>query len=380
MRILYVINKMTNFAGIERILTSKMNYLSDNTDFQILLTTYEQRNCKLPFKLNDIITYKPIDVSIPRRYNYSFIKWLILYILARKQFKTKFHNLLCHIHPDIVICTVYSYEVMDIIINSSNRMKAKVIMESHIMGETVSMAKYQYNRILFKLFTFWDHHIRKSLKKSNTIVALTKEDASYWKQYSTKIAVIPNMLTICPKKVIDYNNKRVIAIGRYSHQKGFDMLLEAWHLINKSISDWHLYIFGNENREPYQRIVDKYQMNHNTHLMGATKDIVKELSKSSLFVMSSRFEGFPLVLGEAMSCGLPCISFDCPHGPRDIITNEEDGIIVKNGNTDELARKMGVLMSDAKLRQIMGEKAMRNIERLKPDTIMEQWIQLFKTE
>ena len=377
MRILYIINKMTNLAGIERILSCKMNYFADNTDYQILLTTYEQQNCELSFKLNDKITYKPIDISIPRRNHYSFIQWLILYILARKQFKTKFHNLLCHTHPDIVICTVYSYEVMDIIINSSNRMKAKVIMESHIMGETVSMAKYQYNRILFKLFTFWDQHIMRSLKKCNIVVALTKEDASYWKQYTTKIAVIPNMLTITPKKVRDYNIKRVIAIGRFSHQKGFDLLLEAWYIINKSISDWHLYIYGNENREPYQRIVDKYQMNHNTHLMGATKDIVEEISKSSLFVMSSRFEGFPLVLGEAMSCGLPCVSFDCPYGPRDIITDGEDGILVENGNIDALARALEKLMEDVTLRKSMGEKAINNVSRYDRDTIMKQWEQLF---
>lgn len=377
MRILYIINKMTNLAGIERILSCKMNYFADNTDYQILLTTYEQQNCELSFKLNDKITYKPIDISIPRRNHYSFIKWLILYILARKQFKTKFHNLLCHTHPDIVICTVYSYEVMDIIINSSNRMKAKVIMESHIMGETVSMAKYQYNRILFKLFTFWDQHIKRSLKKCNIVVALTKEDASYWKQYTTKIAVIPNMLTITPKKVRDYNIKRVIAIGRFSHQKGFDLLLEAWYIINKSISDWHLYIYGNENREPYQRIVDKYQMNHNTHLMGATKDIVEEISKSSLFVMSSRFEGFPLVLGEAMSCGLPCISFDCPYGPRDIITDGEDGILVENGNIEALAKALEKLIKDVDLRQSMGERAISNVSRFDSNTIMQQWEQLF---
>ena len=113
--------------------------------------------------------------------------------------------------------------------------------------------------------------------------------------------------------------------------------------------------------------------------MPATKDIAKEYANSSIFVMSSRFEGFGLVLAEAMSCGLPCISFDCPYGPRDIITDGEDGILVENGNVQELARQMESLMSHVTLRQIMGKQAAHNITRYTPDTIMKLWIQLFES-
>ena len=177
--------------------------------------------------------------------------------------------------------------------------------------------------------------------------------------------------------MIDYRTKRVIAAGRYVHQKGFDLLLEAWHRIDKSLSDWHLYIFGNENRKPYQRIVDKYDMNHHVHLMPATPKIVEEFSKSSIFVLSSRFEGFGLVLVEAMSCGLPCVSFDCPYGPRDIITDEEDGLLVENGNIEALAKAIERLMEDEGLRRSMGEKAINNVSRFNQETIMKQWNQLF---
>ena len=355
MKILYVINKMTNLAGIERILSCKMNYLSEESEYAVYLLTYEQPNQALSFQINERITYCPINAPIPQREGLSLLK---------------------DIRPDIVICTGYAYPVLDIIIDASRQCNAKIIMESHVKGDTVSMKKYIFNHALASLFSNWDSYILKKVKKADCVVTLTQEDKEFWKSYAKRIEVIPNILTITPQKVRDYRTKRVIAAGRYVHQKGFDMLLEAWHLLDKNLSDWHLYIFGNENRKPYQHIVDKYEMN-NVHLMPATPEIVEEFSKSSIFVLSSRFEGFGLVLAEAMSCGLPCISFDCPYGPRDIITDKEDGILVENGNIEALAKAIERLMTDESLRRSMGEKAIINVARFDRKTIMNQWEQLF---
>ena len=376
MKILYVINKMTNLAGIERILSCKMNYLSEESEYAVYLLTYEQPNQALSFQINERITYYPINAPIPQREGLTLWGWIKAYFSARKVFKLKFTHLLRNICPDIVICTGYAYPVLDIIIDASRQCNAKIIMESHVKGDTVSMKKYIFNHTLASLFSFWDSYILKKVKKADCVVTLTQEDEEFWSSYAKRIEVIPNILTITPQKVRDYRTKRVIAAGRYVHQKGFDMLLEAWHLLDKHLSDWHLYIFGNENRKPYQHIVDKYEMN-NVHLMPATPEIVEEFSKSSIFVLSSRFEGFGLVLAEAMSCGLPCISFDCPYGPRDIITDQEDGILVENGNIEELAKAIERLMTDEDLRRSMGEKAINNVARYERKAIMNQWEQLF---
>ena len=379
MKILYIINKMEDLAGIERILSCKMNYLSETTDHSVYLTTYEQRDCPLSYPLNSKIKYFAIDSPVSRRGNLSFIKWSKSYIASRLLFRKQFKALLNKIHPDIVISTVYSYEIIDIIIKFSYKINAKTIFESHIKGDTVSIAKYQCNHLLIKLTSIWDHHLLNSLKDCDCIVSLTKDDASYWKQYAAHTEIIPNMITISPKEVKDYSRKRVIAVGRYSHQKGFDLLLEAWHKISEQYRDWQLYIFGNGERREYQRTVDNYAMNSNVHLLPATEDIAEEYSKSSIYVMSSRFEGFPLVLGEAMSCGLPCVSFDCPYGPKEIISNGEDGIIVENGNISAMALALEKLMANVELRQMMGRKAAKNIVRYSPQHIMAQWNNLFKT-
>ena len=371
---------MHNFAGIERILSCKMNYLSEQTPYQILFTTYEQQSQKLPFQLNSNISYKPINVYIPQRNRLSFLRWLLAYFLSRRQFKRQYKVLVKENRPEIVVCTAYSYQVFDIIINTNHHLGIKTIMESHTKGETVTMAyKFKYNHRLYYLFSLWDYHIMKSLYHCQCVVTLTKQDLPFWEPYAQHIEVIPNMLTIKSKRVVDYGAKRVISAGRYMSEKGFDRLLEAWHHINSHFNDWHLYIFGNGDRTPYQQIADKFQLGNTIHIMPATDNIAEEFSKSSIYVMSSRYEGFGLVLAEAMSCGLPCISFDCPYGPRDIITDGEDGILVKNGNVEALSKAIERLMTDESLRQSMGEKAIINVARFDSSIIMTRWEELFSS-
>ena len=370
---------MKQLAGIERILTCKMNYLAEHSTHHIILSTYEQLREPISFPLSGNIEHYPFDVPMPEREGNSFWGWIKDNIRARHTFKRKFCKILKDVQPDIVISTGYAYPVLDIIIDTSRKTGAKTIMESHVQGETVSMTKYIYNPLIRKLFTFWDRHIMSSLVHCDCIVTLTRADVAYWANYASRIEIIPNLLTVEPKPVIDYSVKRVICAGRYAPQKGYDLLIEAWRQINSRFSDWHLYVFGNGNREPYQTLVDRYGLNKNIHLMEATPHIVEEFARSSIYVMSSRFEGFGLVLAEAMACGLPCVSFDCPHGPSDIISNGEDGILVDNGNTKALALAIEQLMCDSELRQTMGLHASLNIKRYSPNSIMKQWLSLFQS-
>jgi len=371
---------MQDYAGIERILTCKMNYITTQTTHQVFLTTYEQQCKPLSFSLNKQIAYHPLDVPIPLREESSFLTWLKDYLHTRNIFKHHFKELLATIQPNIVVCTIYSYPVLDIIINASYVQRIKTIMESHTQGKTIKMCnKFRYNKILFYLFSLWDMHILKSLRNCNCVVTLTEQDIPFWEPFSRRTIMIPNMLTIQPKRVKNYAVKRIISAGRYMSEKGFDRLLEAWHHISSEFHDWQLFIFGNGDRHVYQAIVDKFEMNDRVHLMPATTDIAAEFSKSSIYVMSSRYEGFGLVLAEAMICGLPCIAFDCPYGPREIIKDGEDGFLVKDGNIPELTQKIEFLMSQEQLRQIMGEQAILNITRYQPESIMPRWFQLYKS-
>lgn len=370
---------MNNYAGIERILTSKMNYIVNHTTHEVYLTTCEQQSQPLPFPLDANIIYKPLDIIMPERSEMSLFSWIKSYLGTRRRFSHQFKSLLKDICPNLVVSTVYSYQLLDIIIMTCHQRGIKTIMESHTQGETITLShKFKYNLYLFKIFNLVDSFIMRSLKYCNCVVTLTKQDLPFWEKYSTRVEVIPNMLTITPKMVTNYDTKRVISAGRYMPEKGFDLLLEAWHLLPKEYHIWHLYIFGNEDRSLYQKIVEKYHMERNVHLMPATNDISEEFSKSSLYVMSSRYEGFGLVLAEAMSCGLPCVSFDSPYGPREIIKDGEDGLLAKYEDIEDLVNKMTQLMSNTELRRKMGEKAINNITRFEPQNIMSQWLNLFQ--
>jgi len=377
---------MHNFAGMERILACKMNYLAVNTDYVVSLSTYEQYGNPIPFSLAASIHYEPMDVVIPSRDKMTLIHWAREYLKARRQFRLQYRQLLAKIDPYIVVCTGYSFQVMDIIVDEARRHRINVIVESHTKGETVTFAyKYSYNPKLKIIFRQWDKYIMHSLKDASCVVTLTKYDVSFWSKYVSRVEIIPNMLTINPVMVKDYRAKRIISAGRYMTEKGFDRLIEAWYIIKESrkndeqLDGWQLYIYGDGDRTPYQKLVSKYGLEDSVHLEPATDNIAKIFSEGSFYVMSSRYEGFGLVLTEAMSCGLPCISFDCPYGPREIITDGVDGLLIENGNIKLLASAIEYLISDSDLRKTMGEKAAQNISRYGRDFVMPHWIRLFNS-
>ena len=225
----------------------------------------------------------------------------------------------------------------------------------------------------------WMRNLVSHLKRLDRFVVLTEEDKASWIELNNVI-VIPDPLAFTIDEVSPLTNKRVIAVGRYVYQKGFDLLLQAWAKMENQHSDWELVVYGMGDRDPYEQIIDDLRIDRSRcHLYGSTPDIKKEYLNSSLFVFSSRFEGFGMVLIEAMACGLPVVSFDCPCGPKDIVRHDEDGMLVPSGDTDSLAGAMHKLMSDDGLRKGMASKAIINVRRYQLDEIAQRWKTLFNS-
>jgi glycosyltransferase involved in cell wall biosynthesis len=174
--------------------------------------------------------------------------------------------------------------------------------------------------------------------------------------------------------------KRVMAVGRYVYQKGFDLLLQAWSIAEKTHPDWQLAVFGDGDRTQYQKQMRELGIDSNRcHLNGPTSNIQQEYVNSSLFVFSSRFEGFGMVLIEAMACGLPVVSFACPCGPKDIVTDGVDGILVENGNIEAMADALSRLMNDESLRRSMSQSGRNNVKRFNIEQIADRWRILFES-
>ena len=369
---------MKNKAGMERILTAKINYLAEHTDHNLFLLTYEQSGSPLSFDLDKSVKHISIDNIIPLRKDYSLLMWFKEYLNTRTRFSNCLKQIIEQIKPDIVVCNVYSFPILDLVIRISSSKGIKTIIESHTkLSSTFISHKFGYNKLLYFLFKRWDKYILNRLRPTSYVVALTEQDAHDWKPYVKDIVVIPNFITIEPKPVKDYSVKRVISAGRYAYEKGYDMLLKAWAMVIKDYPDWQLHIWGDGDRSPYVQLSEQLDIIDSVFLHPSTSDIAEEFSNSSIYVMSSRYEGFGLVLVEAMSCGLPCISFDCPYGPQNIILDKQDGLLVNSEDIDNLVKALSSFLSDIGIRESYGFNALNNIKRFNKKTVMGQWINLF---
>ena len=166
----------------------------------------------------------------------------------------------------------------------------------------------------------------------------------------------------------------MVAAGRVGPQKGFDRLLPVWAKVVADHPDWELRIWGDgKDTRKLRRQADELGIADSARLMGFTRKLHDEFADSSVYVMSSRKEGFPMVLLEAMGVGLPVVSFDCPTGPRDIIREGVDGHVVPDGDGDALAAALGHLMDDEAARKAYGAAAVEGAERYDIATIAGRW-------
>ena len=221
-------------------------------------------------------------------------------------------------------------------------------------------------------------YILNSLRKCDFFVTLTENDKKQWKRINN-IIVIPNPTCLKPVSSSSLKSKKVISIGRLDPQKGFDMLISAWQIVSKNHKDWCLDIYGDGSlRNELERQIINLGLS-TCKIHSATNDIYNKYLESSIYVMSSVYEGFGLVLTEAMSFGIPCISFDCPFGPSDIISNNKDGILVEPNNINKLAEAICFLIENEDKRIEFGNEAKINVQRFSAENIMPQWDKLFRS-
>ena len=206
---------------------------------------------------------------------------------------------------------------------------------------------------------------------------MTKEEQELWPELNNTV-VIHNYQEMECKVPATLKHNRVIAVGRYTYQKGFDLLVEAWKLVADKHPDWSLHVYGEGNRAELAKRISELDLTKSFMVNGRTDSIIEKYLESSIFVLSSRYEGFGMVLTEAMSCGVPPVSFACPSGPRDIITHGVDGLLVENGNIDHLAQNICTLIENEDLRKVMGGNARESVKRFRKEVIMAEWKQLFE--
>lgn len=373
-KIVYIVGGLYQPSGMGQVLSCKVNYLAEHTDWQIYVVLTERPELPFFYKLAPNIKYVNFNINYDELDTMPLLKKMRAYRKKQAIYKKKLTSYLMEVKPDITISVIRRE------INFIN----DIPDGSHKIGE-IHFAKPDYRKVnkpylpaaVNRWITDkWQGMLIKQLARLDKFVVLTEEDAGYWDMLSNK-SVIPNPLTNYPTQQADWNNKVVISVGRYDFQKGFDMLIEAWVQVASKHPDWQLRIFGPGYNMLYQLQADNLGLKGVVHCMGVSDRVYDEMAKASFYVLSSRYEGFGLVLIEAMAVGLPCVAFACPAGPKDIVSDHQDGLLVERNNVRKLADAINYLIEHDEVRQRYAAQAIINSRRYNLDNIMKMWMSLF---
>ena len=372
MKIVYCLDSINSVGGIQRVTVLKANQLSVQPGNDVWVLVADNSGERI-FTLFPSVHF--VDLAVNYYKDDWKSKWNVLkgIFIKRRIHKKRLEAQLMQICPDIVVSVGQSEK------NILPRIKGKwaTVREFHF---TRDYRRRMARTWIEKFNSFIGEIIERcfTLRKYDRIVVLTQEDKSTNWRNIKQVVVIPNFISISFSSMSPLSEKRVIAIGRLTYQKNFSSLVRAFADVAKRFPEWKLDIFGDGDEwSLLSNLINKLSLEENVRLCGVTDHIEEKMLSSSILALSSRFEGFPLVLIEAMSCGLPCVSYSCPCGPKDIISDGVDGFIVPMENEVMLAEWIGYLIENVERRKEIGAAAYRKAQNYSIDRIISMWMNLF---
>lgn len=373
MKIVYVIASLETSGGTERIVSEKANYLAEVFGYDVSIICYDQhKNSPNFYILSEKVEQINLGLQMYSQYRYKYPYRLWKKYLLRSRLKEELSKVVKEINPDLLIGISHFRADIVCAINC----KGKKIIESHVPRFFIESTNNKYiNDIYKRYYDMRYFHVIE--KKADMIITLTEGDRELWSK-AKRVETIPNFSNIHIDQVCDHKKKRVITVGRLSKEKGFDRLLVIWKLVVNKHPDWQLDIFGDGDMK--NKLEQKIKLGNitNVTLCGTTNQISKELSKSSICVSTSYYEGFSLVLLEAITHGVPCVAFDCPYGPKTIIEDGKCGYLVENGHIPQFVEKLCTLMENEQLRIEFSKASIERSKFFNIDAIMLQWKKLFE--
>ncbi|WP_104504117.1 glycosyltransferase family 4 protein [Acinetobacter indicus] len=345
-KVLFIINSLKYKSGTERVACILANLFDSYLGCEVVVANRDTDKDNVAYQLNPNIKV----CKIPGNY-YDFYRGLN-HTIKKKS-------------PDYII--IHNMGKLSLFCSALNVKNSSVISLEHVAFSKRPLFIRFFSKILYK--------------KYNKIICLTENDKKDFQKIHQSVEVINNISTFdCEEYNYSYDihSKNVIAIGRLTYQKNFLALLEAWKIIldKMDIGDWFLKIYGKgEDWEILDHFIKKYKLK-NVLLMGEVDNIISVYRSASFFVMSSRFEGLPMVLIEAQSLSLPIISFNCPHGPQEVIENNINGYLVKDQDINELSEKILKLIKDVEIRKRFSLCAYKHAHLYSKSQIVSKWLNI----
>ena len=356
MKVVVCVSGTKNSGGLERVLAQRLNYFVEKFNYDVTILTTEDdseefKNRESFFKFNSKIKIIDLGIKYSNFFSLPFIKKQIKLKELRTKHLKLLNKALKRIQPDILLSMGISSKVCYKVDFSCPKILEHHNSKQYFTRELVAKTFLDNLKVIYK-----EKEEKKYMNKYDEFLVLTEEDKEAWGDY--RIKIINNPLPFVSEEISTCKNKKVMSIGRLEDQKGFDILIDVWKKVNDKHSDWILEIYGEGSlRKELQDKIDTLNLTTSLLLKGNEKNIQSKYLEGSVYVMSSRHEGFGMVLIEAMSCGLPLVSFDCPCGPKDIIKNGENGFLIKFGNVDDMAEKINYLIENENKRIEMGKKS-----------------------
>lgn len=375
MKIIYSINSIRGLGGIQKVTLLKANALAEIPDNDVyIIVTDNWMHHPLIHELSPKIHFINLKINYYKDdYKSRLHQILSNFKLIKHYFKLQ--KAISQIKPDIIISVGQSEKYIVPLLHT----KAIKIREIHFNSNYRNFTYKSKN--LAKFLNFLDYKV--IAKGYNKIVLLTKEDKDTFFSNNNKFIYIHNPITFKSSNIDHYNinSNNVIAVGRLSTQKDFISLINAWSFVQKECPDWILKIVGEgSERKNLEEEIKRLNLCNSIVLTGYSNNVKKEMSESSIFVFTSLYEGFGLVILEAMSCGLPPVAFACQFGPRDIITDGKNGLLVYNRDIKSLSEKLIYLIQHPDIRKEMSNQALTRVNDFSINSIIDKWIKLFQSE
>lgn len=375
-KIVYFVGGLLSPNGMGTILSQKINYLAEHTDYNLYMVLTEKAGTSWYYDIHPRVKWINFDINFDELDVMPIYKKIWYYRIKQCKFRRMFTDYLMEIRPDITV-SICRREI-----NFINDIKdgSKKIAEIHFARPFYR----KFDKPFIPKFinewisNRWVGSLIKHLKRLDRFIVLTQEDSENWPELDN-IVVIPNFVSCDFSQKTDLTPKRVIAVGRYSWQKGFDILIKVWKLVYSRHPDWYLDIYGSGDNIYYQKMADELQLSSVVTCHKSVENVYEKYAESSLFVLSSRYEGFGLVLVEAMGTGLPVVSFACPCGPRDVIEDGVSGFLVEADNVQQMADRICILIENEEKRESMGQAAIARARMFSKDQVMQRWIELFES-